>query len=254
MQNSITTTSKPKVQKKQERNYKLDHKLKIRQDDPLYYILENDVDLKSNHIYLFGVESYVYGGGSEQAFEPGVEYIMANRFIRNINVCMRHNPEVPLVIHMKTCGGDWVEGMAIYDAIRSFPWPVTILNYSHARSMSSLIFQAGNKRVMMPNSYFLFHDGTTGIEGTVKQVRSFVKFEKLADHTMLDIYAKSMKYHGKFANKSLQVIKKWLRAQMDKHEDVYLTAKQAIEYGFADEIFNADWSSLTEYTDAQLER
>ena len=251
---NATTTPKPKRPKKQERNYKLDHKLKIRQDDPLYYILENDLDLKSNHIYLFGVESYTYGGGVDAAYEPGVEYVMANRFIRNLNLCMRVNPEVPLVIHMKTCGGDYTEGMAIYDAIRSFPWPVTILNYTHARSMSSLILQAGNKRVMMPNSYFMFHDGTFGMEGTVKQVKSAVKFEKLAEHTMLDIYAKAMKYHGKFADKSQQIIKKWLRGQMDKFEDVYLTANQAIEYGFADEIFNADWSSLTKYTNEQLER
>jgi ATP-dependent protease ClpP protease subunit len=241
--------------KKEHRNYKLDHTLKIKQDDPLYYVLENDIDLISNHIYLFGIEAYTYGGGAESAIEPGVEYVMANRFIRNLNMCMRRNPEVPLVIHMKTCGGDWTEGMAIYDAIRSFPWPVTILNYTHARSMSSLIFQAGNKRVMMPNSYFMFHDGTVGVEGTIKQVRSSIRFEKkVADATMLDIYAKVMKNSGELSQKTLQYIKKWLRNRMDKEEDVYLTAKEAIKYGFADEIFDADWSKLTVYSKEQLER
>lgn len=238
-----------------QKNYTLDHKLKIKQDDPLYYLLEGDLDLKSNHIYLFGIESYTYGGGADAAYEPGVEFVMANRFIRNINLCMRVNPEVPLVIHMKTNGGDWNEGMAIYDAIRSFPWPVTILSYTHARSMSSLIFQAGNKRVMMPNSYFMFHDGTFGMEGTVKQVRSAVRFEKkVADRTMLDIYAKAMKQGGKMASKSQQYIKKWLRARMDREEDVYLTPKETCELGLADEIFDANWKGLTEYTPEQLER
>ena len=75
--------------KKENRNYKLDHKLKIRQDDPLYYVLENDIDLISNHIYLFGIEAYMYGGGADASAEPGVEYVMANRFIRNLNMCMR---------------------------------------------------------------------------------------------------------------------------------------------------------------------
>lgn len=241
--------------KKEKLNYKLDHTLKFKQDDPLYYILENDLDLKSNHIYLFGIEGYTVGVGVDGTQEPGVEFVMANRFIRNINLCMRVNPETPLVIHMKTNGGDWVEGMAIYDAIRSFPWPVTILNYSHARSMSSLIFQAGNKRVMMPNSYFMFHDGTTGLEGTVKQVRSAVKFDKkVADKTMMDIYVKAMKQGGSMANKPNVHIRKWLRYRMDKDEDVYLTAKEAVDLGLADEIFNADWSKLTEYTPEQLER
>jgi ATP-dependent Clp protease protease subunit len=249
-----STAPKSTAPKKDVRNYKLDHKLKIRQDDPLYYILENDLDLKSNHIYLFGIEAYTYGGGIDAAYEPGVEYVMANRFIRNLNLCMRVNPETPLVIHMKTCGGDWTEGMAIYDAIRSFPWPVTILNYTHARSMSSLIMQGGNKRVMMPNSYFMFHDGTFGMEGTVKQVRSAVKFEENASETMLEIYAKVMKYHGKMSMKKVEEIKKWLRNKMDKEEDVYLSAKEAVEFGFADEIFDADWSKLTEYTEQQLTR
>jgi ATP-dependent protease ClpP protease subunit len=253
MKGTSTPTTKPK-RRKTERNYKLDHKLKIRQDDPLYYVLENDIDLISNHIYLFGIEGYTMGGGVDAATEPGVEYVMANRFIRNINMCMRRNPMKPLVIHMKTRGGDWSEGMAIYDAIRSFPWPVTIINYTHARSMSSLIFQAGNKRVMMPNSYFMFHDGTFGMEGTVKQVRSAVKFERTAEKIMLDIYAKSMKQHGKLAQKTQIYIRKWLRSRMDKEEDVYLTANEAIDYGFADEIFDADWSRLTDYTPEQLER
>lgn len=41
---------------------------------------------------------------------------------------------------------------------------------------------------------------------------------------------------------------------MDKAEDVYMTASEAVAYGFADEIFNADWSCLTQYTDEQLNR
>lgn len=247
----------PTIKKKNLRNYNLDHKLsksQLRQDDPLYYILENDIDLISNHIYLFGIESYIYGAGSDATNEPGVEYVLANRFIRNLNMCMRRNPETPLVIHMKTCGGDWTEGMAIFDSIKAFPWPVTIINYTHARSMSSLIFQACNKRVMMPNSYFLFHDGTFGIEGTVKQVRSAVKFDRLSEKVMLGIYSKAMQQQGEFAGKSLKSIEKWLRNRMNQEEDVYITADEAVKYGLADEIFDSNWAGLTEYTEQQLAR
>lgn len=236
-------------------DYKLDHKVKYKPDDHLYYALENNIDIKSNVIYLMGAETYTYGAGSDATAEPGVEYVMTNQFIKNIHQCMRINTNKSLIIHMKTCGGDYWEGMAIYDAIKSYPWFVTIVNHTHARSMSSLIFQAGNKRVMMPNSYFMFHDGSTGIEGTVKTVRSYIKFEKrVADRTMLDIYAKAMKQHGKLSNKTLEYIRKWLRHRMDKEEDVYLTAKEAVEYGLADEIFDSNWSKLSEYTQEQQER
>jgi len=236
-----------------EANYNIDHTLKAKSDDPLYHLHEYDVDLKSNHIYLMGVETYNQGNGLEGE-EPGIEYIIANRFIRNFNLLMRVNPNVPILVHMKTSGGYWQEGMAIYDTIKSCPWYVTILNYTHARSMSSIIFQAANKRVMMPNSSFMFHDGTFGIEGTQKQVYSAVQFNKVADKTMIDIYANMMNTNGEFKGQGITKIKTWLRGQMDRKEDVYLTAQDAVKLGLADEVFNYDWASLTSYNEEQESR
>jgi ATP-dependent protease ClpP protease subunit len=236
-----------------EPNYNIDHTLKAKSEDPLYHLHEYDVDLKSNHIYLMGIESYNQGNGLDGQ-EPGIEYIIANRFIRNFNLLMRVNPNVPILVHMKTNGGFWEEGMAIYDTIKSCPWYVTILNYTHARSMSSIIFQAANKRVMMPNSSFMFHDGTFGIEGTQKQVYSAVQFNKIADKTMLDIYANMMNINGEFKGQGVTKIKTWLRSQMDRKEDVYLTAPEAVKLGLADEVFNYDWASLTVYNEEQESR
>lgn len=234
-----------------ETDHKLDHTIKVKTEDLVDQIHEKDVDLVSNHIYLFGREEY---HDTDTQAEPGVEYMMANRFIRNMNLCMRVNPNTPIVIHMKTCGGMWEEGMAIYDTIKSCPFPVTILNYTHARSMSSLIFQAANKRVMMPHSTFMFHDGTLGIEGTVKQVNSAVEFGKVADKQMVKIYIDTMKHSGKYQKRSRKFIEEWLRTQMDKKEDVYLSAEEAVEYGFADNIFDYNWANLTDYTDEELNR
>lgn len=234
-------------------DHKIDHKLKATSEDPIWHVHEYDVDLQSNHIYLFGSEAYQAGTG-EPVGEPGVEYVMANRFIRNLNLCMRVNPNTPVVIHMKTCGGFWEEGMAIYDAIKSCPYPVTILSYTHARSMSSLIFQAANKRVMMPHSTFMFHDGTLAIDGTVKQVNTAVEFGKVIDQQMMKIYIDVMKRDGKMKHKSRKAILAWLREQMDRKEDVYMVAEEAVTYGFADKIFDYNWSKLTEYTEEELAR
>jgi ATP-dependent protease ClpP protease subunit len=237
---------------KEKRNYKLDHKLKVKSEDLLWHLHEYDVDLQSNHIYLMGVDRGYDITGMD---EPGIEYVIAKRFIKNFNLCMRANPDKPILIHMKTNGGFWEEGMAIFDTIRACPWLVTILNYTHARSMSSIILQAANKRVMMPNSTFMYHDGTFMVDGTSKQVRSAVKFDKrVADKTMMDIYINSMKQSGKFKNKTNTYIKKFLRGKMDREEDVYLTAKEAIDLGFADEIFDGNWDNLTNYTPEQRER
>lgn len=237
------------------KNYKLDHRIKIKgKTEYLFnHIHDYDVDPESNHIYLFAADrGYEVQPDGE---EPGIDFYIANRFIRNMNLCMRINPNKSILIHMKTDGGDWHEGMAIYDTIRACPVGVTILNYTHASSMSSIIFQAANKRVMMPNSTFMFHAGMMTIEGTHKQVYYTMAFYKKSFDLMLDIYSRRMKEPGcKFSNKSLTWIKKWLKEQIDKKEDVYLTAKETVELGLADEVFDYDWSRLTEYTEQQLNR
>ncbi len=225
--------------------YKLDHKLRLADIDTVFHLHNYDIDLKSNHIYLVGVDRGYESIPGDQ--EPGIEYVIANRFIKNINLCMRVNASKPIIIHMKTCGGYWEEGMAIYDAIKSCPSRVTILNYTHARSMSSIIFQAADKRVMMPNSHFMLHDGTYAVDGTVKQARSSIEFDRKNDIIMLNIYAERMNERGEFAGQGITKIKKWLRAQMDKKEDVYFTAERAVELGLADEIFDCDWSKLSKY-------
>ena len=220
---------------------------KYKADDPVTQLHDYNIDIPANHIYLFGEETY---SDLAEGAEPGVEYIMANRFIRNLNMLMRRS-DAPILIHMKTCGGDWKEGMAIYDAIKSCPNPVIILNYTHARSMSSLIFQAADKRVMMPHSTFMFHDGTMSLSGTVKQFYTEYEQTKIQEEQMLAIYIDSMRKQGKMKDEKPEKIRKWLRDQMDKKEDVYLSAQQAVDYGFADEIFGAngiyDWNALVKW-------
>lgn len=237
----------------EEKDYKIDHIIKAKSEDPIFHLHEYDIDVASRHIYLMGIDRGYEAITDAEGSEPGVDYVMANRFIRNLNICMRSSKD-PIVIHMKTCGGDWVEGMAIYDAIKACPNPVTILAYGHARSMSSIILQAANKRVMMPNSYFMYHDGTIGQYGTWKQFYSNAEFFKGTREIMLDIYARAMQLNGEFKSKPLATIKTYLSQEMDKKEDVFLTAKGAVRKNLADEIFNYNWAKLTTYTKEQLER
>ena len=239
-------------------SYILDHKLKVKSEDLIYHVHEYDADLESNHIYLFGREEYKVGAESEEdTGEPGIEYTIANRFIRNLNLCMRANPDKPILVHMKTCGGDWAEGMAIYNAIKSCPNPVTILNYTHARSMSSLIFLAANKRVMMPDSKFMFHQGTMGFSGTTKQFLNEAGELLKTDIRMVEIYVDALKEQGKYKKWSKKRIEEKVRALMDKKEEVYLTEREALDWGFADLVFGDEgynWKNLIDYTDEQLER
>jgi ATP-dependent protease ClpP protease subunit len=235
---------------KWENKDKLEHDHK---DDPVYRLHSHFLDLQHNHVFLFPRDDLAatetYGDA-----EPGVEYTMANRFIMNARLCMMANPGAPMVVHQKTCGGDWNEGIAIFDMLITYPHETTILNYTHARSMSSMTFQAATKRVMMPHSHFMFHDGEYGDMGTVKQVRSGFQFSEKTDGVMMDIYARRMKQQGKYKSWSYKRINEMMRDLMDKKEDVYLTAKETVEWGLADEIFNGSWADLSKYTSEQISR
>jgi ATP-dependent protease ClpP protease subunit len=189
------------------------------------------VDVLTNQIYLDGSEHY----GDEM--EPGVEFTMANKFIRNLNILQTLSDE-PILIHMKTCGGDMTEGLAIFDAIQQCPNYVSILNYTHARSMSSMILQAADYRYMMPHSTFMFHMGSMYMGGTTKQwMTEHEELMKSNEH-MMNIYIDQLKKTGNMKKKSRKQIRKWLQDSMDKKEEVYLNAEEAIEIGFADEIWD----------------
>lgn len=213
----------------------------------LEVIHDYGIQLHSREIYVSGeLES---AGSDENGSEPGVEFLMSARFIKNMNVLAGQNKD-PILVHMKTCGGEWTEGMAMYDAIAMSPCKVTVLSYTHARSMSSIILQAADRRVLMPNSYFLFHLGQAWLSGESETVVSNAKWLERQNQIMADLYARSVKRRkkGKLSKLSIADIKTKLISQMHSKGDVFLTPKEAVEQGFADMVFKGDWAALTKWT------
>jgi len=188
----------------------------------------------TRELWLHGSEITLHS--EDDSVEPGIEFMTANRACKNLMLMMHDSRSKPVTLHMHTNGGDWNEGMAIYDTIRLMPYHVKIINYTHARSMSSLIFLAGDERLMMPHSYFMFHMGTWALDGTVKQVRSSIEFGERENNQMLDIYVEALKAKGKYQKKARNTIRSILLDMMDQKEEVYLSAQEAVEWGFADGI------------------
>lgn len=207
------------------------------------YAHDYDIDIEKRDIFLFGREEMY----TDDENEPGVDYRMANRLIKNLRILQSISDD-SILIHMKTCGGYWEEGMAIYSAIKACPNYVTILNYTWARSMSSLILQAADYRAMMPFSVFMYHDGTFETTGTVKQFWTEAEQLKASQKLMMDIYLDSCEDAPAFKGKTRGQVRKHLRYQMDKKEEVYLTADETVQHGFADVVFGGDgsydWTSL----------
>lgn len=193
--------------------------------------LEYGIDNDNLEIFLFG----------------DIDHDASNKFITGLNLLSINskdkNKYKPIIVHLNSCGGEVSEGMAIYDAIKALPNPIIIVAYGQAMSMGSIIFQAGTRRIMMPHTSFMIHAGSGEMEGTPKQVESYIREWNLSLEVMFEIYSSQMKKAGKFSKMSKAKIKEKLKAMMDQKEDVYLTAKQTVDYGLADEVFTS-WRSI----------
>jgi ATP-dependent protease ClpP protease subunit len=199
-------------------------------NDILFDLHNYSASLKNREIFLHN--HFVADDGN-----PGVEYRMANTFIKNLNALDRQNHN-HILIHMQSVGGEWSDGMAIYDAITNCQSYITILVYGQAESMSSIILQAADTRIMMPNAYFMSHYGSTDAGGEYLSVQNWVAYEKHICQTMLDIYANQCvngkffkdKYGDKLSNTK---VKNFLNTKL-KQGDWYINAEDTINYGFAD--------------------
>ena len=190
-----------------------------------------NIDLKQREIYLHGQ----HGSFDD---DPGVEYRMATTFIKNIRH-LDYLKNEPIFVHMHSLGGNWGDGMAIFDAIKICKSHVTILVYGQAESMSSIILQAADKRIMMPNSYFMCHYGSSSNYGNYLDVQNWSKFEEKILDTMLEIYtikaAKGKYFKEKFDTITPEKVKRFLKRKL-KDGDWYLSSHEAVYYGLADNV------------------
>ena len=169
---------------------------------------------------------------------PGVEYKMSNIFIKNLR-SLEVESHDEITVHMHSIGGEWADGMAMFDGIKMCHSKVSIIAYGQAESMSSIILQAATRRLLTPRSYFMVHNGMSGISGEYRNVQNWINFEKKIFNQMLDIYAERC-CRGKFFKEKgydQDKTKKYFIKKF-KDGDWYMEPEEAVYYGFADRVVN----------------
>ena len=58
---------------------------------------------------------------------------------------------------LSTNGGQVMEGVALYTALRAFPFTLTIHNIGNVDSVGNIVFLAGSQRYASPAATFMFH-------------------------------------------------------------------------------------------------
>lgn len=134
---------------------------------------------------------------------------------------------VEIEIIFNSPGGSIVDGFALYDYIRGLGvkgHKITTSALGMAASMAGILLQAGETRVMGRQSWLMIHEASFGAVGKIGEVEDTVEWVKKVQERILDIFAeKSTLSKAKIRNR-------WTR------KDWWLSAEEALELGFIDEI------------------
>ena len=130
-----------------------------------------------------------------------------------------------ICVHINSYGGEVAEGVAIYNALRSFDGGVTTVCEGFACSIASVIFMAGNERIMRDSSLLMLHNASMPAYGDANAHR------KAADD--LDVITELSKTaylnHAKG-----DLTREKLTEIMDA--ETWITPEQAFEWGLATEV------------------
>ena len=193
-------------------------------------------EIHNHHINHLTREIYLHGYVDADE-EPGVDYRMATSFIKNLHILGLQNSQNVLV-HMHTIGGNWSDGMAIFNSIRLSSAPITIVGYAQASSMSGIVFQAADKRVLMPDCEIMIHHGSLALDDSTMAVKSAVDQNEKYCRRMLQIFAERAIAGAYFKERKYSVRKAmtFIDQKIKQNGDWYLMPDEAVYYGFADGI------------------
>ena len=163
-------------------------------------------------------EIYVYGNIGDKWSEDGV---IASELVREIALLDAD----AITLRINSYGGSVTDGLAIYNALKRHPAPVSVHVDGVAISCASYIAMAGDTITMAQNAQMMIHAPWGYGGGNATEMR------EQAD--ILDRYAKTLAFG--YADKSGQTYDEALAILTDG-KDHWFSADEAVAAGFADTV------------------
>ncbi|ACL69111.1 head maturation protease, ClpP-related [Halothermothrix orenii] len=130
-----------------------------------------------------------------------------------------------IIVHLNSTGGDLFQSVAIHNLFKDHKAEIIMINDGIAASGGSIILMAGDKIKFYPNSIMMIHAAHTITYGDAKYHREVARKLDKIDKSLKENY--SQRFTG--AEKELEKL---------IQEETWLTAKEAKEKGFCDEIIS----------------
>lgn len=155
---------------------------------------------------------------------------------KRIGAALRSIGDKAVTVNVNSPGGDFFEGVAIYNLLRAHPAKVTVNVMGLAASAASVVAMAGDEINMGEGSFLMIHNAWVVAMGNRHDMRDAADYLEPFDAAMRDLYA---------ARSGMPAKK--IADMMDN--ETYIGATQAIKDGFATGLL--DRSSITTDTSAQ---
>lgn len=194
-------------------------------------IIKDDID----KFFEYGVypdTRTVYVGSNDGNGDGEVNEELAEKAIKGLHILdLPRSANKPITVMLNSPGGEEYQGQAIFDAIRDCDSEIIVKVYGQASSMGSIILQAGDHRVMMPNAIVMIHYGSpihVDPDATPRTNYNWIDECKRFDKWMEDLYLEKIrKKHPKFTRAKIKA--------MLEH-DTIIPAQEAVALGLADSV------------------
>lgn len=153
---------------------------------------------------------------------------IANLITAQLLFLESEDPEREIHFYINSPGGSVTAGLAIYDTMQYIRPEVSTLCLGQAASMAAWLLAAGasGKRFALPHSRIMIHQPLGGVQGPAMdidiQAREILRIREQLNNILVKHSGQSLK-----------------RIEKDTDRDLFLTGKQAAEYGLVDEVIAA---------------
>ena len=159
---------------------------------------------------------------------------IANLIVAQLLFLESEDPEKDIYIYINSPGGSVTAGLAIYDTMQYIKPECSTLCVGQAASMAAWLLAAGakGKRFALPHARIMIHQPAGGVQGQASdidiQAREIIRLREQMNNILVKHTGQSLK-----------------RIEKDTDRDLFLTGKQAVEYGLVDEVIVTRPGKLT---------
>lgn len=150
--------------------------------------------------------------------EPEWGLFSTQHLIDQINAGPDDIDEICLIINSP--GGDVVEGFAMFDFLRATGKKITTKGVGRVASIATVVFLAGDQRLIAENTEFMIHNPWTLAEGDADELQEHVDELREIENRIAEFYADKI---GAQVDDLLALMS----------EETTFTSQQAIDMGFA---------------------